>query len=65
MDAQLFPTNALRTRNTRMPYLSSVGCAATRLRSCQDLPSPLNLEYASRQKKWLRGYAVVRTSPPL
>ena len=57
MDTQLSPANALRTRNTSMSYLSGVGCAATRLRSSQDLPSPL--EYASMEK---RGYAATQLS---
>ena len=35
---------------------------ATRLRSCEDHPSPS--EFASKGMKWLRGYAVVKTTPP-
>ena len=46
-----------------MSFLSGVGYAATRLHSSQDLPSPL--EYASMEKKWLRGYAVIKTSLPI
>ena len=46
-----------------MSYLSGVGYAATRLHSSQDLPSPL--EYVSMEKKWLRGYAVIKTLLPL
>ena len=40
------------------------GCVAARLRSCQDLPSPL--EYVTREKvaTWPRSYAVVKTTPP-
>lgn len=41
MDTQLSPANALRTRNTYMSYSSCVGYTATRLRSSQYLPSPL------------------------
>ena len=55
MDTQLSPANALRTRNSYMPYLSGVGYAATRLRSNQYLPSPL--EYASGGKS---GYATTQ-----
>ena len=67
MDTQLSPANALRTRNTHKSYLSGVGYAATRLHSGQDLPSPL--EYASMERSGyaatrLRGYAVVKTTPP-
>ena len=43
-----------------MSFLSGVGYAATRLHSSQDLPSPL--EYASMEKKWLRGYAATQLS---
>ena len=35
---------------------------ATRLRSCEDHPSPS--EFASKEMEWLRGYAVVKTTPP-